>query len=101
MLTNALSDASEALECVHDSPLSFDVVVTDLNMPGSSGLELASRLARLRPGLPVVISSGYISDELRAEAIQAGVRAVVNKQNTLEELSKVINEVLAAAEWPR
>ena len=95
------ADASEALECVHDSPLSFDVVVTDLNMPGSSGLELASRLARLRPGLPVVISSGYISDELRAEAIQAGVRAVVNKQNTLEELSKVINEVLAAAEWPR
>ena len=49
------------------------------------------------PGLPVVISSGFISDELREQAHAVGVRALLKKENTLEELVGLVQQVLAAA----
>jgi len=46
--------------------------------------------------LPVVISSGYVSEELRANASSLGVRAVMQKEHTLEELGALVHEVLQA-----
>ena len=57
--------------------------------------EVAHELAVIRPELPVVISSGYITDELRAEALNAGVRGLLEKQNTFEELGKLVAQILA------
>jgi signal transduction histidine kinase len=47
-----------ALEMLRQEP-GIDIVVTDYAMPGMTGSELAARIERLRPGLPVVIASGY------------------------------------------
>ncbi len=88
--------AQEALAAVRAAPQAFDIVVTDFNMPGTSGLELATALAGIRPDLPVVISSGYLSDELRSGAEQAGVRSLLQKQNTVEDLVRVVQEALSA-----
>ena len=88
-------DAHQAIEAVRDNPQGFDFVVTDFNMPDCSGLEVAHELAGIRPELPVVISSGYITDELRAEALNAGVRGLLEKQNTFEELGKLVAQILA------
>jgi len=68
-------------------------VVTDRNMPGISGLEVARELSRLRPELPVVLASGYITEELRAHALQAGVRQLIYKPNTVEELCDVVQRL--------
>jgi len=87
---------AEALEVVLAAPSAIDIVVTDYNMPGSSGLELAQALARIRPDLPVVISSGYISEELRTGAERVGVHHLLQKQNTFEELAGLLRRVLAA-----
>ena len=68
--------------------------------PGSAGhIELIERWAahNYRP-LPVVISSGNLPDQLQSEARQAGVRALVHKQYTLEELGGVIHWVLAGGQ---
>jgi CheY-like chemotaxis protein len=89
-------NASDALEAVHAAPNAVDVVVSDFNMPGQSGLELAEALARIGPDLPVVISSGYISEELRLGADRVGVRHLLQKQNTLEELPRVLACVFSA-----
>ena len=64
-------------------------------MPEISGLDVARQIARLRPGLPVVINSGYLSDALRAQATQAGVRALMQKENTIEELTALLLKLLA------
>jgi PAS domain S-box-containing protein len=90
-------DAREALALVHAAPARFDIVVTDYNMPLLSGLELAQALQKLLPRLPVVISSGYLADELQEQAHRAGVRALLKKENTLEELPTLLQQVLAAA----
>ncbi|MBX3621973.1 MAG: response regulator [Rhizobacter sp.] len=71
-----------------------ELLVTDFNMPEMSGLELASEARRLHPGLPVLMSSGYVSDELLVQARRVGVHAVLQKQNTLEELSALVRETL-------
>ena len=65
--------ADEALRVLAQQPI--DLMLTDYNMPEMSGLELAQQLARLQPALPVVITSGYLADELREQAERAGVRA--------------------------
>jgi DNA-binding NarL/FixJ family response regulator len=67
-------------------------------MPEISGLEVAHELAHIKPMLPVVISSGYITEELRHEARLAGVRGLLEKQNTFQELSALVAHILSRGE---
>jgi len=90
-----LRDPAEAIARVRASPHDYDVVVTDFNMPGASGLDVARELSRVRPDLPVLITSGLVTDALREQAHQAGIRAVLQKENSLEELVPLIRRVLA------
>jgi len=89
--------AEAALAAVRAHPGDFDLAVTDFNMPGLSGLEVAQELARIRADLPVVITSGYITEELSAAARAAGVRHLVYKPNTVDELSGTIQRLLGTA----
>lgn len=59
------ASAEEALRIAGDGDLLFDMVLTDVVMPGLSGVQLARRLNRRWPALPVVLVSGF-SDELAA-----------------------------------
>ncbi len=86
-------DGAAALAAVRATPRAFDLVVTDYNMPGCTGLELARDLLALRPDLPVVISSGFISDELRGRARELGVRGLLHKENTVEELASLVRRL--------
>jgi len=93
-------DPQAALAAVRTHPDEFDVVVTDLNMPELSGLEVAREIARVRGDLPVIISSGNLPEPLLADARQAGVRALLHKQYTLEELGPAIRRVLEGGPEP-
>ncbi len=93
-----MHDPAAAIDAVRAAPASFDIVVTDLNMPELSGLDVARELAAIRSDLPVVISSGNIPEQLQSDARQAGVRALLHKQYTLEELGAVIHWVLAGGQ---
>jgi CheY-like chemotaxis protein len=92
----ALDRPRDALARVRAEPTLFDLIVTDFNMPEMTGLDLAKELARIVPGLPVVISSGYLSDEMRAAAMRAGVRGVLQKEYSLEQLAALVHTVLAS-----
>jgi signal transduction histidine kinase len=69
----------------------FDAVFTDVVMPGMSGLELAGKLAGLRPDLPVILTTGY-SDEIARSG--AGGRPIILKPYRPETLAAAINQVL-------
>jgi CheY-like chemotaxis protein len=84
-----------ALAAARADPGSFDVVVSDYNMPEMNGMELALALAQVAPRLPVVITSGFISDEMRQQAAQLQV-ALLQKEYTLERLAGVVHSVLPA-----
>lgn len=68
----AHSNAELATEAFRSDPM-IDILMTDLEMPGKSGLELARELTALRPLLPVIIVSGaFISPDVAAEIKQRG-----------------------------
>ena len=64
-------DGNEALRKLRDEK--YDVVFTDIKMPGMSGIEVAERIKATQPWLPVVIVTGYGTDENEARADAAGV----------------------------
>ena len=72
----------------------FDIVVTDFNMPEMNGMELATALARVAPELPVIITSGFISDEMRQQAGELNIGALLQKEYTLERLAGLVHLVL-------
>ena len=73
-----------------------DLLVTDQNMPGLSGVEVARAIRRLRPDQRIAIVSGHVSDELLAEAAAAGVNEVLGKQDSMEALGAAIRQLLEA-----
>ncbi len=87
---------NEALAAARAEPGRFDLVVTDYNMPGMSGLELARALREIRADLPIVMASGNITEELRADAPGAGVSELIFKPNTVMELCEAIDRQVQA-----
>jgi DNA-binding NtrC family response regulator len=64
----AVSDAEQALAQLSAAPLAaerFDAVMTDVSLPGISGIALAKEIVRLYPEMPVIISSGYGALDLK------------------------------------
>jgi CheY-like chemotaxis protein len=88
------SDGQAAVAAVGAAPAAFDLVITDFNMPGFTGMDVARAMAEIRADLPVVISSGYISEELHSAASAAHVRSLLQKQNTLEDLLPLVRSLL-------
>jgi PAS domain S-box-containing protein len=93
-------DAEAALALVRAAPNGFDLVVTDFNMPGLSGLDVARQVRAIRPDLPVAVTSGFISEELSAGAPDAGVCEIIFKPDTVEEMCDVIQRLLVHQPGP-
>ncbi len=92
---HTLRQASAALQWLRAPAAACDVLVTDFNMPELSGLELLRAVKALRPALPVVLTSGYIPDELRDEALHSGAVALLRKENIADELTELLARVLS------
>jgi PAS domain S-box-containing protein len=90
----ACASADDAEAVFGIDPDGFALLVTDYNMPGRSGLELCEALHALRPGLPTIVSSGFLAEELQTRAQAAGVLALMRKEFTLEELPALVARVL-------
>lgn len=87
-------DPLKALKMFRARPEQFDSVVTDLSMPGMSGVDLAGELLKIRPGLPIVLTSGYLRPEDVQAAQRIGIRDVIRKPNSIDELAQVLDDIL-------
>ncbi len=95
------SSQSEALAALNAAPDSFDMVVTDYNMPGMSGLDVACEVRALCPGLPVVIATGFVEEDLPRQAALAGVSEVIFKATEVDALCETLVRVLKAFDAKR
>ena len=77
----------QALAVFRADPYAFDLVLTDYTMPDRSGLELATELVRLRPDLPVVLTTGHVEEFAESELRAAGIREVLMKPVLLDDLA--------------
>lgn len=79
-------DGAEALARIGGED--YDVVFTDIKMPGMDGIEVAKRIRAARPWVPVVIITGYGTPENRASAEAAGVAGFVDKPLSPEAIER-------------
>jgi two-component system, cell cycle sensor histidine kinase and response regulator CckA len=96
ILVTGHTDQHEALQALRADPTAYDLLLTDYNMPGMSGLDVAREVGALMPDLPVAIISGFIDETLREQAQRAGVRDLIFKADSVEV---VCDSVLQA--WQR
>ncbi len=89
-----------ALDAYYAGPELFDAVVTDFNMPGQNGLEVASAILARRPGIPVVLSSGYLTQDIEAQARRIGIRHLLHKPNSVEVLGEALHRILSSSGDP-
>jgi PAS domain S-box-containing protein len=80
----------EALARFAAAPASYDLVISDLAMPGMNGEELIGHMVQIRPDLPVVVASGYV-ESARQRILEKGVaRAVLGKPVARPELARAL-----------
>ncbi|SHK60921.1 PAS domain-containing protein [Desulfatibacillum alkenivorans DSM 16219] len=90
----AFTDPLAALEAFRENPGGFDLVVTDLTMPGLTGDKLASEILKIRPDMPIVLATGYTRSFTQKRALEIGIRSVFLKPLLATEFSQAIRKVL-------
>lgn len=84
-------DAKDAIKAVaFTSP---DVIVTDISMPKMNGIEFMQQVNKLKPHLPIIVFSGYVTKDVCLDALAAGVSGIIEKPIDQE---KFLNQVQAA-----
>ena len=89
--TTWATDGQAALDLLGQDDLQFDVVFTDVIMPGMTGIELGEEIRRRFPGLPIVLTSGY--SNVLAEKGRHGF-ALLQKPYSVEAMSRVLRKAV-------
>lgn len=87
-------DGESCLELVQREEV--DLILLDLGMPGMGGEDCLHKLQAIRPGVPVIVASGYADHKLSRGPEQYGVTAFLKKPYHLDELIKAVEDALAA-----
>ncbi|MFA6465523.1 MAG: response regulator, partial [Desulfurivibrionaceae bacterium] len=96
----AHGDSREAWTRFAADPDAFDLVITDLTMPGMTGAQLAGKILALRPSIPVILTTGYSDILTEKEAKELGVREYLLKPLSTGRLAEVVRQVLDADGHP-
>jgi DNA-binding NarL/FixJ family response regulator len=85
------SNGNDVLKMVRAQP--WDVLVTDMSMPGRSGIELIKLVKETCPKLPVLVLSMYGEEQYAVRAIRAGASGYLNKESASEQLVTAIRKI--------
>ncbi len=91
-LVGSAQDADQAMEMLGESP---DVVLMDLDMPGTNGIEATRRIREAVPEVKIVLLTAVQSPEIIAEALAAGACGYVPKTRAVEELMDIVRRAAA------
>jgi len=84
----AAAGGAEGLELFRAEP--FDIVVTDLSMPGMNGLDVAKEIKKRAPSVPVILMSGAVLQGLENTVKETGVDFILPKPFSLDDLNKMV-----------
>ena len=89
------SNSLEALATFENQPDMFDLVITDQTMPGMTGSDLARRMLQIRPGMPIILCTGYSSLISKEKASSLGIKGFAMKPLARNDITAIIRKVLA------
>lgn len=91
------NNAEAAIDRLKKEPERFNVLVSDINMPGLNGMDFLHRVKEAVSGLPVVMITGYPSIDIAVEAMKIGASDFLTKPFKIEELEITIRKVVSEA----
>jgi CheY-like chemotaxis protein len=72
--------APAALQCISDAgTASLILILSDINMPGMSGLELLPKAKEMRPDVPIIMITAYGDADTKRKALESGAEALLTK----------------------
>ena len=77
----------------------WDVVISDISMPGRSGLEILQQIRLEHPKLPVLMLSVHSEDQYAIRVLKAGASGYLNKESAADELVKAVNHLLLGKKY--
>lgn len=90
-----MDEAADATELLAKLSLKkYDLVISDVQMPGESGIEALSKIKKQYPGLPVLIISSYPENDYALRALEAGASAYLGKELLHEHLLPAVQKAL-------
>jgi CheY-like chemotaxis protein len=84
----------EALEAFKQTPQTFDVLLTDMNMPKMSGLDLAKEVIRIRPDMPILLCTGFSERISASRSESLGIRKTIMKPMVARDIALAVREAL-------
>lgn len=97
---STFTDPRVAVANLRAHPMDFDLLVTDYNMPGYSGIDLLREARTIRPDLPVALASGYVTAEIEQSALTEGASALIHKPNDVDEMCETLQRLLQPVDGP-
>jgi two-component system cell cycle response regulator CpdR len=94
---DAVADGEDGLDVLGQTPGQFELLLTDIVMPGVDGIELARRAAEIDPGLKIMFITGFAAVALNAGAGAPKEAKVLSKPFHLRDLVDEVAKVVAAA----
>jgi len=91
---DSFSNPLVALKKFEDAAADYVAVVSDLTMPGMTGVELARRLRQIRPDVPFVLTSGYLHTEAQGGAQESGITHFIKKPFDIGEFTAKVRSAL-------
>jgi PAS domain S-box-containing protein len=91
---SAFDSSIKALETFKLNPEKFDLVISDMAMPGMAGDKLVVELINIRKDIPVILCTGFYNSKLEESLTASGIRGVLIKPIKMQDLSKKIREIL-------
>ena len=88
------TDSGKALEKFQKSPDAFDLVITDMTMPGMTGDVLASKILAAAPNIPILLCTGYSDQITEQKALSMGIQKFFYKPISLEDMARCVREAL-------
>ena len=91
------NSAADALECVGSTSESLILILSDINMPGMTGLEMLPKVKEIRPEVPVIMITAYGDAETKRKALESGAEGLLTKPIDFALLREEIDSRLAQA----
>ena len=91
-VVTAVPDGLAALEALERD--AYDLLLTDIVMPGMDGIALALKVSRDRPDMKILLMSGYAAERQRAHNLDALIHKVIAKPFTLVDICRAVDEAL-------